>query len=113
MLIGFWFSGCKPCIEEFPSENQLVEKYKDKPIAFINICFDSPKEHWLRTVNKYNLQTLNLYCSGNWNQKIKKEYFIVGTPRYVLIDQQGKIIDDNCPRPSANLVAVLDSLLNE
>jgi thiol-disulfide isomerase/thioredoxin len=113
VLIGFWFSGCKPCIAEFPYENQLVEKYRNQPIAFVNVCFDSPKEHWLRTVRKHNVRAINLYCESNWNDKIKRDYFISGTPRYVLIDPAGRVVDDNCPRPSGGLDATLASLLGK
>ena len=39
-FINFWFTRCKPCIEEIPSLNALKKKFGDK-VNFIAITFDS------------------------------------------------------------------------
>jgi thiol-disulfide isomerase/thioredoxin len=35
VAINIWTFGCKPCFEEMPKLNLLVEKYKKDPVRFI------------------------------------------------------------------------------
>ena len=39
-IINFWFTSCKPCVEEMPVLNKLVKKYSDK-VNFISITPDN------------------------------------------------------------------------
>lgn len=44
IVLNFWFSTCKPCIEEVEDLNRLQERYKDrKDIIFIAPTFDYPE----------------------------------------------------------------------
>ena len=43
-IINFWFIGCHPCEDEMPVFNQLVEKYKDKPVQFLALSRNSPTD---------------------------------------------------------------------
>jgi hypothetical protein len=44
---------------------------------------------------------------------LKKQFKINAIPRYMLIDKNGKVIDDNAPRPSDKEIrGVLDVLLD-
>jgi hypothetical protein len=44
---------------------------------------------------------------------LKKQFKINTIPRYMLIDKNGKVIDDNAPRPSDKEIrGVLDGLLD-
>jgi thiol-disulfide isomerase/thioredoxin len=42
-LINLWYVACKPCIEEMPALNKIVEKYSDK-VNFISITFDNQQQ---------------------------------------------------------------------
>jgi len=42
-VINFWFKGCMPCQAEMPAFNQLVEKYKSKPVNFLAIGRNTPE----------------------------------------------------------------------
>lgn len=43
ILLKCWFIGCKPCVEEIPKLNQLVEQYQNQEdLLFISLAFDSP-----------------------------------------------------------------------
>ena len=43
-VINFWFEGCHPCEEEMPGFNKLVERYESKPVTFLAIGRNSPKD---------------------------------------------------------------------
>ena len=42
VVLNFWFAACKPCVEEMPELNKLVEKYKDNnAVLFLAPSFDN------------------------------------------------------------------------
>lgn len=41
-----------------------------------------------------------------------KDYMIFGIPRFILLDKEGRIVDNNAPRPSGKIKDVLLGLLN-
>lgn len=100
VYIGFWFTGCKPCIKEFPEENRLVDVFKNEPVKIISICLDSKEEDWRNLITQYQLKSVNLYAIGNWQKSLKENYDISGFPHYVLIGKDGKVVENKCVRPS-------------
>jgi len=113
LLVNFWATSCKPCIKEFPYENALVEKYEGKPVMLINICMESNKNTWKNIISKHNLKTLNLYSQDKWDNKLAKNFDINGWPHSVLVDWNGLIVQNKCPRASNNVDELIDQLLVE
>jgi len=114
LLLNFWFSGCKPCIAEIPYEKKLFKKYSDVGFKLINICTQSSKEKWIEALKKYDYDGINLFASGNWINKLTKDFKIHGYPHYTLVDRKGQIIKNATYRPSdPRLTQLLDSLLIE
>lgn len=111
VLINFWATWCKPCYQEFAHENALVEKFADEPVTIVNICVDSKPEKWREVVRKHNLKTLNLTAPDNWSNLLKEKFDIGALPQSALIDQEGKIVCDRCPRPSQGIEAQIVALL--
>src|SRR5712691_10462103 len=37
VVIEFWATWCAPCVAAIPHFNELMEKFKDKPVRFISI----------------------------------------------------------------------------
>lgn len=45
LVVKTWFLRCKPCIEEMPQLNQLVEEYKDREdVVFLSLSLDPEDE---------------------------------------------------------------------
>jgi thiol-disulfide isomerase/thioredoxin len=108
VYIGFWFAGCKPCLKEFPLENELVEKYKSDPVKIVSICVTTPKETWKQYVKKYGLKTANLYTNNQWLETLVDRYHINSYPHYVLLDKEGRIIENYTKRPSEGVATLID-----
>lgn len=100
VLLNFWFPGCKPCIAEIPHEKELLSRFSEKEFAILNVCFEATVEQWQQALERYQLGGANLVVQGNWVRKLKEAYAVGGFPHYVLIDQQGRIIENNTYRPS-------------
>jgi peroxiredoxin len=112
VYVSFWMTGCKPCIKEFPEENRLVDVFKNVNVKIISICMESGEENWRYLIDKYQLKTVNLYATGNWEKMLKENYDINGFPHYVLIDRENKIVENKCVRPSQGAEQLIWNLLD-
>ncbi|WP_027391194.1 TlpA family protein disulfide reductase [Aquimarina latercula] len=108
IYIDIWATWCKPCIQQFPYIKDLKRKYKDKKIKFVGISIDDPnnKPKWKNLIKKKNLDnSIQLYAGNVTKSDFMREYFLVtdtysySIPRFILIDQNGKIVDRNAPAP--------------
>jgi thiol-disulfide isomerase/thioredoxin len=113
LLINFWADWCKPCIEEFPHENALVQKYKGKPVKILNICIESKPERWMDYIQKYGLKMDNLFAEENWTRKLKNDFEILGIPHSVLIDKDGNIVENKTKTASKGIDELIDFLLEK
>jgi thiol-disulfide isomerase/thioredoxin len=114
VLVDVWATWCGPCKKEIPHLKKLEEELRDKNIAFVSISVDEEKdkEKWKNFVEKEQLGGIQLYAKG-WSE-FTKYYDIHGIPRFLVFDQEGKIVTVDSPRPSMpELKELLLSTLNK
>lgn len=113
IYIDFWATWCGPCKEEIPYLKELEREYSDRNIHFVSISFDSEKDHdkWLNFVKDNELTGIQLFADSASHDVLSNAFNIQMIPRFVLLDQEGKIVDANAPRPSdEKLVTLLENL---
>lgn len=114
VYIDVWATWCGPCLREIPSLKVVEEDYKNKNIQFVGISIDEPKDYdkWKTMVSEKELVGIQLIADNNWKSKFVEEYAILGIPRFILIDPQGKIVSADAPRPSdPELRKIFDKLM--
>ncbi|GAA3635683.1 TlpA family protein disulfide reductase [Flavivirga jejuensis] len=84
-VINFWFTRCKPCVEEMPILNKLVEKYSDK-VNFISITPESKKAVTL-FLEKHKFNYVHLVSARNYINEIG----LYSYPKNVFINKLGEI----------------------
>jgi thiol-disulfide isomerase/thioredoxin len=99
VLIDIWATWCSPCVKEIPHLEKLQNEYKDKNIVFISICVSDDREKWKVAVREKNLLGIHL-CVPDLKHKFLTDYNVTGIPRFILIDENGFIIESHAPRPS-------------
>ena len=100
VYIDFWGVYCGPCISDIKNYvPQVHEKYKGKDVVFLNICVDVDEKTWKENIKKLNLHGVNLLAVGGPQNPACKAYNVSGIPHYVLIDKEGKIVNNNATRP--------------
>lgn len=109
VYIDMWATWCGPCKREMPYLKTLEEKFKDAEIVFLGLSVDRDKAKWEEMVKSGSLTGVQLYL-GN-QSKFQKAYKVDAIPRFILLDKNGVIINDNMSSPSsADTASVLESL---
>ena len=112
LYIDVWATWCGPCIGEHPAMEKLQEQFKDQNVTFLAVSIDDTKEPWKKMVATKELGGVHVFAPGAWNAQIIEDYMIQGIPRFILIDQDGNIVDATAQRPSGNIAEDIEALLN-
>ncbi len=85
VVYNFWFTGCRPCIEELPQLNELADKH-GSDVLFIAPTFNNQKqvEKWLsKREFKYKI-----LVDGT---ELSKQLGITSYPTHLVVDPEGVI----------------------
>jgi len=89
VLLNFWATWCQPCKKELPSMQRIYEELSSEGVEVVAISIDrNKKERVEKYINNYNLSFPILLDP---NQKVRKDYFILGLPTSYLIGSDGKL----------------------
>lgn len=112
IYLHFWATWCGPCRIEMPTLNELINKLDDNKVIVINVCIDNELYKFKKIVSEEKLGGLNLICDENEGDRLINFYNISSIPHYVLIDENGLIIKNNCDRP-AKIYEYIETNLNK
>lgn len=112
IYIDYWASWCRPCRAMMPASAKLKEQYKGKDVVFLYISIDTKRQAWERA-NKEEGFIEHSYITTNYPKaKLFQLRNVSSIPRYMLYDKNGKMVNDNAPRPvQPQLVNLIDGLL--
>lgn len=98
VYLDFWSVNCGTCIGNFIKYSQIInEKYKDKNVVFLNICFEEDANKWRKKVDELQIGGINVIAKGWVNQPVSKDYVADMLPRTFLIDKAGNINNNQLP----------------
>ena len=85
VVMNFWFIACKPCVQEIPELNEIVEEYEGK-VQFL--AFATDKEEKLidflgETPFDYHIIPKSI--------EIAQEYGVAAYPTHIVLDENSKI----------------------
>jgi cytochrome c biogenesis protein CcmG, thiol:disulfide interchange protein DsbE len=91
VLITFWATWCKPCIEEMAEFSKIYNEYSDKGFSMLAISVDNEK-----TVAKVKpfVKSKNYPFTVllDTNGETARKYYVQSVPATFLIDKEGHII---------------------
>ena len=103
LYIDLWASWCGPCRKQFPYAQKLKKKFSKrqlKKIKFIYISIDNDHEKWKESLDKLDLNGHQFISPANNNNGAGNYFQISSIPRYIIIDENGVILNENAKRPS-------------
>ena len=92
-MINFWFTSCKPCIEEMPVLNKIKEKYKND-FNFIAVTYEK-KEDVKNFLEKYPFHFKHLINAKEFTDQLGMKSY----PKNLFLDKNGvlKYIENGIP----------------
>ncbi|WP_108866730.1 TlpA family protein disulfide reductase [Aquimarina aquimarini] len=114
IYIDLWATWCGPCKAEIPYLKEVEKAYHDKNIEFVSISLDQEKDNqkWRDMIEQKELTGVQLIADNNFKSQFVKDYKVMGIPRFILLDPEGKIVSATAPRPSDEKLKELFNKLN-
>lgn len=109
VYIDVWATWCGPCKKEIPFLKKIEKLYHKKNIAFVSISVNKSEdlEKWKEMIKDQEMAGIQLFADKDWESDFIKDYQIIGIPRFILIDPEGKIVAASAQRPSNPELIVL------
>ena len=102
IYVDFWATWCRPCCAEMEPAARLRNEMEGKDVDFIYLSTDEEHADMCGSLEKLQLKGCKVYRILNPKAaRFMYEYKIDLIPRYMLIDKNGIIVNDNAPRPSS------------
>lgn len=84
-VLNFWFTKCKPCVDEMSALNKLKEEYKDQ-VNFVAITYES-QEAVIKFLTKRNFEFDQFVNAQNYIDRLG----ITAYPKNIVLDEFGNV----------------------
>ncbi len=92
VVLEFWATWCKPCIESIPHLNQLAAQF-DQDVIFIAVT-DEPRATVEPKLDKLNIHS---WIACDTDRSVFKNFNVTGLPHTVIIDADGVVAGITSP----------------
>lgn len=105
VFVDFWATTCGPCIHGIKAMQPVREKYKDSPdIAFVYITDTggSPEASYNKFIAENDMGDNKFRLPEDEYNYLRQLFKFNGIPRYVMLNREGDVIDDDFPGYNAD-----------
>jgi peroxiredoxin len=90
LVLNFWASWCKPCVDEMPSLNRFAQDMKGQGVTVLGISVDHDEEKYKKFVKGANIQ---FPVFRDVKADIPASYGTFKYPETYIIDKNGKVVE--------------------
>jgi thiol-disulfide isomerase/thioredoxin len=112
VVIDVWASWCSDCIKGFPKYKELQAQFPD--VVYLYISMDRNWESWIVGAEKHELKGQHFWAKEGMKGVFGKSIDLGWIPRYMVIDQKGKIALYNAiEADDAKIAKTIEKLQNK
>ena len=113
VYVDLWATWCGPCLEQIPYAKELHRGLPEDKVIFLNVSLDTDQDAWKKMLQKEkDWLGIHIILDQREADTLERTYKVIGIPKYLLIDQAGKIVSADASRPSSkSITAEINSLL--
>lgn len=93
IYIDCWAIWCISCIMEMPNTRKLIYEFKDAPVEFVFLCFNSPEEAARKKVDELKTGGTHYFLNQDQSNHLQKILSFSAFPNYFLINKNGEIVE--------------------
>ena len=87
VLLHFWATWCRPCVDAIPHENELAERYGEKGFVVLGMNLDRSEEEVERFLEDNEVR----YPVLRVDRLTREAYEVASLPTTVLLDREGRV----------------------
>jgi thiol-disulfide isomerase/thioredoxin len=88
VLMDFWGTWCRPCLNEIPFLSELVKKYSKEQFVLVSVDVRDEEAQWRKFIESNEMKWTH---AQDKNSQIQRTFQINVFPSYILIDHEGII----------------------
>lgn len=113
IYLDCWATWCGPCKAEMPRSKKLMEKMKNKDVAFVFLCIDSEEKLWKANLAELQIGGQHYYLNQEQSTDLRKIFEVRGIPHYFLINKEGVIVEKGSHLRPDGVNEKIEKLLEE
>lgn len=88
VLLDFWATWCRPCVNSLPELKEAYRKYHDKGLEIYSVSIDSQKGKWKSFLEENGMEWINVIDdkAGRRSGEVWQSYAVSVIPLVLLID---------------------------
>jgi len=92
IVIDFWASWCRDCIDGLPKLEELKHKTGQTKVAYVFISVDHLDWKWRTAISRFNITGDHYRIEKGWHNSFSNYIELDWVPRYLVLNEDGRVI---------------------